>query len=102
MFEEEFSKRLHKLRTEKNVSARDMSLSLGQNPSYINRIENGITMPSMSMFLFICDYLGISPSEFFDTKNLQPERLRHAISSLQKLSYEKQLAVLNLIDAIAN
>ena len=28
-------------------SAREMSLALGQNPSYINRIENGKALPSM-------------------------------------------------------
>ena len=40
MHKEFFSKRLSKLRMEKGVSARDMSLSLGQSESYINRIEN--------------------------------------------------------------
>lgn len=34
------SDRIAKLRTEKNISARDMSLSLGQSQSYINNIEN--------------------------------------------------------------
>ena len=41
MYEKEFSKRLCELRLEKGVSAREMSLSLGQSASYINRIENG-------------------------------------------------------------
>ena len=54
------------LRMEKGVSARDMSLSLGQNPGYINRIENKKSLPSMEMFLYICDYLNISPKDFFD------------------------------------
>lgn len=102
MFDDEFQQRLRELRLNKKVSARDMSLSIGQNPNYIRRIENGTNMPSMSAFLFICDYLGITPSEFFETKNHQPDRLRHAIVSLQKMNYEKQTAVLNLIDAFAN
>ena len=34
MYEEQFSKRLTELRTQKGVSARDMSLSIGQNPGY--------------------------------------------------------------------
>ena len=38
--EEAFALRLSYLRTQKKVSAREMSLSLGQNSSYINRIEN--------------------------------------------------------------
>ena len=38
MTEKDFSLRLAKLREEKGVSARDMSLSMGQNPGYINNI----------------------------------------------------------------
>ena len=41
MYEEQFTNRLSKLRLAKGVSARDMSLSIGQNPGYINNIENG-------------------------------------------------------------
>ena len=60
MTEKEFSLRLAKLRTQKGVSARDMSLSLGQSPNYINGIENGGSYPSMTMFFYICDYLNIT------------------------------------------
>ena len=67
MFEDEFAVRLSKLRIKKGVSARDMSLSIGQNAGYINNIETGKALPSMSGFFYICEYLGISPSEFFDT-----------------------------------
>ena len=35
----EFSQRLSELRINKDVSARDMSLSIGQNHGYINNIE---------------------------------------------------------------
>uniref|UniRef100_UPI000A5BE178 helix-turn-helix domain-containing protein n=1 Tax=Clostridium sp. NkU-1 TaxID=1095009 RepID=UPI000A5BE178 len=45
-----FSKRLSELRAQKGVSARDMSLSLGQNPTYIHKIENGLALPSMMGF----------------------------------------------------
>lgn len=38
MDEKAFSLRLSKLRERKGVSARDMSLSIGQNPGYINNI----------------------------------------------------------------
>ena len=68
MFEDDFSRRMSQLRERKGVSARDMSLSIGQNAGYINSIENGKSMPSMPAFLSICDYLGISPEEFFMRK----------------------------------
>ena len=41
MYENEFQTRLAQLREKKGVSARDMSLSIGQNPGYINNIETG-------------------------------------------------------------
>mgnify|MGYP003310420832 CR=1 FL=1 len=75
-YEEIMPKRLAELRIQKGVSARDMSLSIGQNPGYINNIESGKAMPSLNGLYYICEYLGITPSEFFDTdyfKNLEQE-----------------------------
>lgn len=43
-----FAERLSQLRMEKGVSARDMSLSLGQSASYINKIENRRSLPSIA------------------------------------------------------
>mgnify|MGYP001224140068 len=53
MYEEQFSKRLTELRTQKGVSARDMSLSIGQNPGYIRAIESGTAFPTMANFFYI-------------------------------------------------
>lgn len=88
--EEEFPLRLAQLRVKKGVTARDMSLSIGQNQNYINHIENGKTLPSMSAFFFICDYLNITPSEFFDTDAKNPEKLNTLIEDLKHLD-DKQL-----------
>ena len=41
MYDNNFALRISKLRTQKGVSARDMSLSIGQNAGYINNIETG-------------------------------------------------------------
>lgn len=67
-----FGLRLSMLRSERALSAREMSLSLGLNKNYINKVESGQSYPSMSVFLDICDFLQISPKDFFDTKNLDP------------------------------
>ena len=40
MYEDLFYKRLTELRLEKGVSARDMSLGIGQSAGYINALEN--------------------------------------------------------------
>ncbi len=86
---DKFINRLTKLRMAKGVSARDMSLSLGQNPGYINNIENGKNLPSMTLFFYICEYLELTPTEFFDFDNSNPARLNEVITDLKKLTPEK-------------
>lgn len=49
--EKEFPERLETLRIKKGVSARSMSLALGQNAGYISSIEKGRALPSMAIFL---------------------------------------------------
>ena len=61
MFEKDFAQRLAQLRTQKGISARDMSLSIGQNPGYINTIENGKAFPTMMNFFYICEFLDVTP-----------------------------------------
>ena len=47
MYREDFAARLTGLRNARGVSAREMSLSIGQNPGYIHNIECGRALPSM-------------------------------------------------------
>lgn len=88
MDENFIQERIAQLRMKKDVSARDMSLSIGQSESYINSIENKKSLPSMTVFLYICEYLGITPMEFFDAGNESPERLRALIEDLKLLDSE--------------
>ena len=64
MFEDLFYDRLIKLRERKGVSAREMSLAIGQSPGYINGLENRNGFPSMQVFFYICEYLDVTPSEY--------------------------------------
>ena len=85
------------LRTEKGVSARDMSLSLGQANNYINNIENRKALPSMQAFFYICEYLGVTPMEFFDEGDPYPAKLSELMEYLKKLD----AAELELITSMA-
>lgn len=96
MTEKEFSLRLAKLRSEKGVSARDMSLSMGQNPGYINNIENGKSMPSLSGIFFICEYLGITPKDFFDEGSGSPSKAKELFEIAKTLSNEQLDSLINL------
>lgn len=89
MEQDAFSRRLSELRINKGISARDMSLSIGQSPGYINNIENGVNYPSMTVFFYICEYLGITPAEFFDTTSKNPSKERELLETVKGLSNEQ-------------
>lgn len=88
MYEKEFARRLTELRLKANVSARNMSLSLGQNEGYINHIENQQNMPSLTGFFNICDYFHITPLEFFNIDNPNPELISKIDAELEQIDDE--------------
>ena len=89
MEREDFCKRLTQLRMNKGVSARDMSLSIGQSPNYINGIESGDSYPSMATFFYICDYFGITPCDFFDVDSTNPSKLTELMEIVKTLPNEQ-------------
>lgn len=95
---EEFGTRLASLRTAADISARELSLTLGQNPSYINRIENHKAYPSMESFFYICEHLNVTPSDFFDEDVAWPQQMDNLVEVLKKLS----LRQLKMIEEIAD
>jgi len=96
MEEKDFALRLAQLREQKGVSARDMSLSMGQNPGYINNIESGKSLPSLTGIFYICDYLEVTPSEFFDLESKNPTKLDSIIKDLKHLD-DKQLDTISTL-----
>lgn len=102
-YSEWFCQRLTQLRMDKGVSARDMSLSLGQSESYINKIENRRTMPSMAGFFYICEYFSLTPQEFFDPEQRAPKKARELQHEIGKLPPQQAEHVLQLVrDLIQN
>lgn len=81
-----FYSRLVQLRNNLGVSARDMSLSLGQSESYINKIENHKSLPSMQVFFYICDYLHVHPKDYFDEDFQNPTTTNELIKKLNSLT----------------
>lgn len=107
-YERQFSDRLRFLRNKKRISAREMSIALGQNVNYVNLIENGKRTPSLRGFFAMCDYLETSPEVFFsgkteiecDKDDAVPDAVHHELSAAVALLTEEQSrAVLRLIRA---
>lgn len=84
----------------KGVSARDMSLSIGQNPGYIRAIECGTTFPTMSNFFYICEYLNVTPQEFFNFSEEPSNGMNALTDQLQQFDSEQINALAAFIKTI--
>ena len=89
--------RISELRIRKNISEYKMSLDLGHSKSYIQSISSGKALPSMSEFLYICEYLGVTPKDFFDTS--QNDSI--LVSELYTLSKDMKKEDLEALIAVA-
>ena len=97
MDEKQFALRLAQLRENKGVSAREMSLAIGQNAGYINNIESGKSLPSLTGFFYICEYLDVSENEFFDLNSVNPSRLDSIVKQLKILDDTQLNAIFELV-----
>lgn len=77
--------RITQLRIAKDVSEYQMSLDLGHSKSYIQGISSGKALPSMSEFIAICDYLEITPKDFFDSNTDNPALIQKLLNSINDL-----------------
>lgn len=78
--------RISLLRTNLGISEYKMSLDLGHSKSYIQSISSGKSLPSLSEFLYICEYLGVTPREFFNTESTEPQLVHQLTEQLHLLS----------------
>lgn len=88
MNEDFIRKRITQLRLQKNVSEYKMSFDLGHSRSYIQSISSGRALPSLPEFLYICDYFGITPAEFFNMENAEIIKQKELNKETQKLTAE--------------
>ena len=94
--------RITELRLKKNVSEYRMSLDLGHSNSYVRSITSGKALPSMSEFLYICDYFGITPKEFFDEDLKDTEQVKRLYNLAKNISDEDLSALVNMAERLAN
>lgn len=100
MNEKYISERITELRLKKKVSEYRMSLDLGHSNSYIRSITSGKDLPSMSEFLYICEYLGITPKEFFDFEIKNPSQAEHLYALAKNMSDDDLSAFINMAERL--
>lgn len=98
MLNEQFVRnRITELRLKKDISEYQMSLDLGKNKSYIQGISSGRSMPSMKQFFEICEYLEITPKDFFNTEKKERPLFQEAASLMKDLTPEDLEAVFPIL-----
>lgn len=97
---EYIQRRITELRMNKGIAEHRMSLDLGHSRSYMQGISSGRALPSMTEFLAICEYLGVSPRDFFEEENKNPPLVEEASEKIKKLSSQDLLLILNLLNRL--
>lgn len=83
------------------------SFSAGYEPvhraeyGYINSIESGKNFPTMKNFFYICEYLHITPKEFFEDGSADPETIRKMVENLKRLDGEQVDALSKIVEGLA-
>lgn len=77
-----------------------MSTDMGHSKSYIQSITSGRALPSLAEFLYMCEYLGVTPKEFFDEDMNDPILVQQLCTLATKLSDKDILILINLADRL--
>lgn len=93
----EIINRISQLRTREGLSARELSLSIGKNEAYINRLEYRKNFePSISVINDIVEVCNSSLEEFFYYDLNQYKQDKEVLNFIKTLSTHQKEAIMNL------
>lgn len=95
-----FGIRLGRLITHSDLNDRQLSVLIGKNAGYINRIINGETFPTIKSFIIICKALKITPEEFFRYDDDSPVETNKLMLDIRKLDNIEKKHVHNIVKDI--
>lgn len=93
----EVIERISFFRTQKNMSARDLSLSIGKSQNYINRLEYLKFNVNVDVLFDILEVLGVSVADFFGFGEAYSEDGKQMLEMYNKLSNSNKETVKDLI-----
>lgn len=100
MTEDFIRNRITELRLKKGISEYKMSTDMGHSKSYIQSITSGRALPSLSEFLYMCDYLGVTPKDFFDEDMKEPILVKQLYNLACNLSDKDLMLLINIADRL--
>lgn len=100
---EEFGKRLREIRKKLKITSDQLGTACEVNPVFIRQIETGARVPSISVFVKICDSLQISPTDLLgkEVQTLVTDNEWEEIAAkMQQLSHSSQMIVKEVLDSL--
>jgi len=88
--------RVSRIRLQNDMSARDLSLSIGQSEAYINNIENKRSLPSIKGIYYICEYFKIPLKDFFDEELKSPGAFSELMAECKRLDEQALQTLLSV------
>ena len=99
-YEKLISDRITALRLKKGLSESKLSYELGHSKGYIQSITSGRALPSMSEFLYLCQYFGVRPTEFFAVETDDPQAVCRLADAARNMAPEDLEYLLALADRL--
>lgn len=59
-----------------------------------------MSFPSMTGFFYICEYLGITPKEFFDTETVVPTKAHELMDAAKGLNGEQLDSLITIVKGL--
>ncbi len=100
MYEDFVKERITQLRLQKGVSEYQMSYDLGHSRGYVYNISSGKALPPLKELFAICEYFEITPQQFFDTGEKNPELIQKAVEGMKTLDETDVLMILSIINRL--
>ncbi len=100
MTDEFIRQRITALRLKKGVSEYKMSMDLGHSKGYVQSISSGRALPSLQELLYICDYFGITPREFFSSGDENPIIIKQIADHLTQMNDDDLKLILSIVERI--
>ena len=81
--------------TKVNFGKRISDLRIGGGKT---QIENGKALPSMQGFFSICEYLQITPGDFFNEDSEAPREVRELLEKIEMLTPEQRTLIRQVVE----
>ena len=95
-----FGRRVYAIRRERDITSERLSVLCEVNPTHIRQIENGVKLPSLPVFVRMCNELHVAPNFFLIDNILWDEE--DAIAALDERFRELSPRQLDVVLSTVN